>query len=535
MQGACGKYAKFPNTDAHPYDERQKFYSDLGDLLGQGAGHGPKFVFGDMNARVLRQLAHEQEIVGPGAFGSDRAEIHELSNRHLLIELCHRRAMSLASTMRAGRPEELATYRDLGTKPTDEVVYPAYAQLDYVIAERSWQHCVTGTVVHRFAQLASHHFLLVAVLHVDVPKVKGTAKTHKVDKTALASEEVVVQFVSNFEAAMTDLISKEGDCSDPNAWQAWFEAAFGEAQQVLPTTAAVASKPWISSSTLRLIDERNAAQAVGDRPAVSRLSSRVRASAKQDRRNWLDALVESGEWSRVRQLRKGFAPKPSKLKNAAGTPVDSTQRAETLAEYYESVQWRVRPDSLPDGAAVLGPELNVNIGPIMHSEVIAAAKRLKNNKACGPDQVPAEFWRAVLTADSEAGRWATEFCNTCWLCKKVPLQWHKARVAAIFKKGVHDDPANYRPISLLCVIYKLFASIVLERLKGAGAEDRLWATQFGFKSGTGTRDALFLARRMLEATWQTKGGKLMFLALDWAKAFDSVSPALACQLTPWRW
>ena len=113
-----------PNTDAHPYDERQKFYSDLGDLLGQGAGHGPKFVFGDMNARVLRQLAHEQEIVGPGAFGSDRAEIHELSNRHLLIELCHRRAMSLASTMRAGRPEELATYRDLGTKPTDEVFIP---------------------------------------------------------------------------------------------------------------------------------------------------------------------------------------------------------------------------------------------------------------------------------------------------------------------------------------------------------------------------------------------------------------------------
>jgi hypothetical protein len=97
-------------------------------------------------------------------------------------------------------------------------------------------------------------------------------------------------------------------------------------------------------------------------------------------------------------------------------------------------------------------------------------------------------------------------------------------VTAIFKKGDTASCENYRPISLLAIGYKLFAIILLQRLKLAGAEMRIWQTQFGFRSNRGTTDALFLTRRLLDATWAKKDGKLMLLALDWAKAFDSVSP-----------
>jgi hypothetical protein len=78
-------------------------------------------------------------------------------------------------------------------------------------------------------------------------------------------------------------------------------------------------------------------------------------------------------------------------------------------------------------------------------------------------------------------------------------------------------------------VYKLFASILLARLKQAGAEKRIWATQYGFKSKHSTADALFLARRMIEETWDKRDGRLMLLALDWAKAFDSVSPDALCE------
>ena len=99
-----------------------------------------------------------------------------------------------------------------------------------------------------------------------------------------------------------------------------------------------------------------------------------------------------------------------------------------------------------------------------------------------------------------------EFCNIIWDRKEVPDDWHTARVATLYKKG---DPAlcdNYRPISLLAVGYKMFAAMLLRRLRRAGAEQRIWSTQRGFKSGTGTVDALFMARRIIEGAWAERRG-----------------------------
>ena len=256
----------------------------------------------------------------------------------------------------------------------------------------------------------------------------------------------------------------------------------------------------------------------------------VKRSAKNDRRRWLEDLVQTGEWSQIRKCRKGFAPKPSKLKNMQGEVVESTQRADTMAEYFERVQWAVRPmTDIPTARACLGEVLNVNLGPVTSEEISTAAGHLRKNRATGDDEIPGEFWRAIATEGTAGANWLTAFCNTCWRGKQVPTKWHLARVAAIFKKGQDDECTNYRPISLLCVAYKLFACILLWRLKEAGAEQRIWATQYGFKSRHSTADALFLARRMIEETWDKRDGRLMLLALDWAKAFDSVSPDALCE------
>ena len=50
----------------------------------------------------------------------------------------------------------------------------------------------------------------------------------------------------------------------PNEWQSAFERAFAEAKEVLPVRKAAPKKPWISSTTLRFIDERRVAAAAGD-------------------------------------------------------------------------------------------------------------------------------------------------------------------------------------------------------------------------------------------------------------------------------
>ena len=98
-------------------------------------------------------------------------------------------------------------------------------------------------------------------------------------------------------------------------------------------------------------------------------------------------------------------------------------------------------------------------------------------------------------------------------------------MALLFKIGDPSNCANYRPISLLCIGYKIVAAILLQRLKKGGAEKNIWETQFGFKSNSGTFDALFLLRRVLDHLWAEKDASAVFVALDWATAFDRISPA----------
>ena len=45
----------------------------------------------------------------------------------------------------------------------------------------------------------------------------------------------------------------------------------------------------------------------------------------------------------------------------------------------------------------------------------------------------------------------------------------------------------------------------------------------GFRSGCGTEDAIFMARRRIEIARAQRKGRIKLVALDWAKAFDSLN------------
>ena len=67
--------------------------------------------------------------------------------------------------------------------------------------------------------------------------------------------------------------------------------------------------------------------------------------------------------------------------------------------------------------------------------------------------------------------------------------------------------------------------ILLRRLLDAGADERLWASQFGFRPGRNTEQALHCARRAIDLAVALRNGSVHLLALDWQKAFDSISPS----------
>ena len=111
--------------------------------------------------------------------------------------------------------------------------------------------------------------------------------------------------------------------------------------------------------------------------------------------------------------------------------------------------------------------------------------------------------------------------NDIWTSGEFPTNWKEAIVVSIYKgNGTDTDTANYRPISLLNTIYKLFASMLQARL-AREQDNYLRDTQFGFRAKKGTKHPLLILRRAMEWS-ETTGQTMHHIFLDWKRAFDSI-------------
>ena len=104
-----------------------------------------------------------------------------------------------------------------------------------------------------------------------------------------------------------------------------------------------------------------------------------------------------------------------------------------------------------------------------------------------------------------------------------PKYWAISLIVPVFKKGVADDPNNYRGITLIKLFSKLFASVLNERLKTWVVENENTSdAQFGLKANHSTIDAAFILKYLIDKQLMVKK-KLYRAFVDLKKAIDSVS------------
>ena len=524
VQGGTAAFiSAYAPHSGYSFDQRQTFFEDLGNMFRRTSVNGLKMVLGDLNSRLHKRLAGESSFIGDFVFGNAQAHLEHNSNRDLLVEFCTSHDAVISNTFFDNPPERQVTYRSLGVQPLENVSSSCFAVIDFALTRRTQLHEMLNVWSERRATLASHHFLLLATVSPTCQQFQSF-RASKTDASRLKETTVSKTFANAFQQALSNQRSEDHG-NDVNWLSTRITSAFDSAKEAaLPEPLVEKRRPWISQTTLDLIQRRHAARAVNDFAEEQRLHKLVRNSAKHDRAAWLNELAGANSWQALRRMRTKQNSKQGRLNNADGQPVSSELRADRFANFLETEQWRPRAACL-DGYPVIYEELPVDLAVITMRELKAAIARFKLGRACGPDKHPVEFWRTIVAdSHSEGARWLLELCNCVWSNKDVPESWHLQRVAMIFKKG---DPAlceNYRPICLLNAAYKIFAMILLRRLVEAGADSRIWQTQFGFKRGCGTEDALHCARRAIERAIADRGGRLHLLALDWAKAFDSIDP-----------
>jgi ribonuclease P/MRP protein subunit RPP40 len=176
--------------------------------------------------------------------------------------------------------------------------------------------------------------------------------------------------------------------------------------------------------------------------------------------------------------------------------------------------------SVPVPPQVFDPEsgpplLSVDVTPEMVGDKI---KILKPG-ASGPDKISPRLLREL--ADQLALPISIIFNKSLAECA-VPKDWKLSNVTSIFKKGDKTVAANYRPISLTCLICRILESILRDRILLHLQEYQLIRkSQHGFLPHlsclTNLLEFLEEVTRLID-----EGHSIDVLFLDFSKAFDKV-------------
>ena len=161
----------------------------------------------------------------------------------------------------------------------------------------------------------------------------------------------------------------------------------------------------------------------------------------------------------------------------------------------------------------------VNISDtFLQREFTAALQHLKPGKAPGPDSICSEL---ILHAKAALKSWLRDFISSCLRRLKIPKIWRRALVVVIPKPAkLVGDPKSYRPISLLCVPYKILERLIYTCIEPL-VHPLLPKEQAGFRCSKSTVDQVVLLTQNIEDSFEAKK-KAGAVFVNLTVAYDTV-------------
>ena len=153
------------------------------------------------------------------------------------------------------------------------------------------------------------------------------------------------------------------------------------------------------------------------------------------------------------------------------------------------------------------------------AEIEKLISNLDSKKSPGFDELSAKFLKLCAPHISET---LANIFNISISSGIYPDLLKTARVTPIYKNGEKSDPSNYRPISVLSLMNKIFEKILHKRLyKYLTKFKILYEYQFGFREGHSTTQALIEITDRLKSAIDNKD-LTCGIFIDLTKAFDTV-------------
>ena len=221
----------------------------------------------------------------------------------------------------------------------------------------------------------------------------------------------------------------------------------------------------------------------------------------------------------------------NKNTNIQSLNVDGTDHTETKSicnisnNYFSNIPAQLASElPIPDPNSsqldyLHGNYPDMTVAPITEDEVL---KVINTSKISGPGDD--KIHKSIIKSCSDLiAPILIRIFNLSILNGVFPSQLKRAKIIPIFKSGPRNKPENYRPISILCCLGKIFEKIMYSRLMNhLTLHNILIPEQFGFRKNLSPQKAIVsLIDKITKALDDNK--VVLGVFLDLSKAFDCIN------------
>ena len=320
-------------------------------------------------------------------------------------------------------------------------------------------------------------------------------------------------------------------------------------------------KPWINNSILDKCNKRDSIlksiSKEKDPTIVSSLRNEfktlrneITSEKRREKKLYYEAFFESNKrktsklWEGVRNLVNISSSKSTNIKlldEINGNLIsDKGIIANTFNRHFATIGNRVGNSILPghgnfsdflnrrdsNNKSYINPPNTFFLSPTVPEEVEKIIESLNLKKSVGPMSIPTYILKIYKNFFSQ---YLSVLINLSFETGIFPNILKTAKVTPIHKKDSLLNYLNYRPISLLSAISKIYEKLIYSRIfEYLTKYDLISSKQFGFRSKFSTIHALSSITERIKHLLDT-GHYVCGIFIDLEKAFDTVNHSILCE------
>ena len=500
-------------TSSYSDEEIEEHYEEINKMVKEVKSTDVLLIIGDFNAKIGN--CKYQDLVGNYGLG----ERNQRGDR--LLQFCIENNLVVTNTTFKHPKRLLYTWKSPGDVTRN--------QIDYLLIRKRHRNSIKQCKTYPGADIGSDHNPLIARMSVKLKRAapRSAKVSTQIDFGKLSNPEVKSKYLIEVKNKY-DCLSLESDEQSEESipkvekqWKCLKESILHANEEAAPKLERRSKQKWMNDQILTKMEERRKAK---NTALYTKLDKEIRKMCKEEKEKWyaskcneIEKNLKLNGTKKMHQEIKELTGSSKKSSSSGGCIKDKNGKMlfekdrvlERWAEYIGELFEDTRPP-LPAPSNDDGP-------PILKDEVQKALKNAQLGKAPGDDGITTEMLKLLEEFGIEK---LCDLYNEIYSTGVFPEELLMSVYITLPKQPRATECGNFRTISLMPHALKIFLKIIQARISSK-IDSEVGPTQFGFRPGSGTREAIFcfniLAQKFIEVDQD-----VYTCFIDYSKAFDKV-------------